>query len=157
MDAACSVVLLPIVLSKIWNYGYCKTAKRTYSALSRGLLSRMPFPGNRIFYKKIREISCPEHSGTSSSQSRLSTGIRDCHFKTIQDFFRMVLSSPVLSGIFPEFFLYCSEQEDQTFVVTAIREWSPVLSSLVSFGTQLGNADLQQMCLANNEILMSKL
>ena len=37
----------------------------------------MPFPGNQIFPKKIREISRPEHSETSSSPSRLSTGIWD--------------------------------------------------------------------------------
>ena len=37
----------------------------------------MPFPRNRIFPQKIREISRPEHSGTSSSLSRLSTGMWD--------------------------------------------------------------------------------
>ena len=34
---------------------------------NRGLRSRMPFPGNRIFPEKIREIPGTEHSGTSSS------------------------------------------------------------------------------------------
>ena len=38
----------------------------------RGLHSRMPFSVNRIFPKKIREISCPEHLGTSSSRSLIS-------------------------------------------------------------------------------------
>ena len=37
----------------------------------------MLFPGNRIFPEKILEISHPKHSGTSSSWSRLSTGIQD--------------------------------------------------------------------------------
>ena len=37
----------------------------------------MPFPGNQIFPQKIQEISRPEHLGTSSSWSQLSTGIRD--------------------------------------------------------------------------------
>ena len=37
----------------------------------------MPFPGNWIYPQKIREISRPEHSGTSSSLSRLSTGMWD--------------------------------------------------------------------------------
>ena len=32
----------------------------------------MPFPGIWIFPRKIREISCPVHSGTSSSRYRLS-------------------------------------------------------------------------------------
>ena len=41
--------------------------------LNRGLHSRMPFPGNQIFPIKIWEISDPELSGTSSSQSWLST------------------------------------------------------------------------------------
>ena len=40
----------------------------------------MPFPENRIFPQKIREISRPENLGTSSSQSRLSTDIRDWLF-----------------------------------------------------------------------------
>ena len=35
------------------------------------------FPGTGYFPKKSVEISRPEHSGTSSSRSRLSTGIRD--------------------------------------------------------------------------------
>ena len=43
----------------------------------RGLGSRMPFPGNQIFHEKNWEISRPEHSGTSSSRSQLSTGIQD--------------------------------------------------------------------------------
>ena len=43
----------------------------------RGLHSQMPFPGNQIFPKKIWEISRPEHLGTSSSRSQLSTGIQD--------------------------------------------------------------------------------
>ena len=46
----------------------------------RGLHYRMPFPGNRIFPKKIGEIPGTEHSGISSSGSRFSTGIRDWPF-----------------------------------------------------------------------------
>ena len=40
----------------------------------------MPFPRNRIFPKKIREIPGPEHSGTSYSWFWLSTSIRDWLF-----------------------------------------------------------------------------
>ena len=47
------------------------------SPLYRGLRSRMPFPGYRIFPPKNWEISRPEHSGTSSSRSQLSPVIRD--------------------------------------------------------------------------------
>ena len=36
---------------------------------NRGLRSPMPFPGNQIFPGKIREISRPEHSGTTFSRS----------------------------------------------------------------------------------------
>ena len=50
------------------------------SVSTRGLRSRMQFPGNRIFPKKIREIFCPLHSGKSYFWSRLSTGIRDWLF-----------------------------------------------------------------------------
>ena len=37
----------------------------------------MPFPGNRIFPGKIREISRPKQSGRSSFRSCLSPAIRD--------------------------------------------------------------------------------
>ena len=37
------------------------------SQYARGLHSRMPFPGNHIFLKKIQEISCPEHSRPATS------------------------------------------------------------------------------------------
>ena len=39
------------------------------------------------------------------------------HFKIIQDFSRVVPSSPVPSRIFPEFFPNFPEQQDQTFLV----------------------------------------
>ena len=53
---------------------------RCSTICARGLHSRMPFPGNRIFPPKIWEIPGPEHLGTSYSRSRLSTGIRDWLF-----------------------------------------------------------------------------
>ena len=37
----------------------------------------MPFPGKQIFPEKIRDISRPEHLGTSSYRSRLSPVIQD--------------------------------------------------------------------------------
>ena len=68
----------------------------------RGLRSRMPFPGNRIFSKKIREIPGPEHSGTSSSRSRLSpeneTGIPEFE---ISGKIRENSRNSVLDGKFP--------------------------------------------------------
>ena len=43
----------------------------------RGLRSRMQFPGNQIFPEKIKEISRPEHWGTTFSQSQICPVIRD--------------------------------------------------------------------------------
>ena len=41
--------------------------RMVFNPHTRGLRFGMPFPGNRIFPGKIWEISCPEHSGRSSS------------------------------------------------------------------------------------------
>ena len=57
-----------------------KYIKSSVGVGTRGLRSQMPFPGNQIFPEKIPEIPGPEHSRTSSSRSRLSTGIRDWLF-----------------------------------------------------------------------------
>ena len=54
-----------------------KLASPNIYVYTRGLHSWMAFTGNRIFPRKIWEISRPEHSRTSSSRYRLSTGIRD--------------------------------------------------------------------------------
>ena len=54
-----------------------KRIQNRLSMSSRGLRSWMPFPGNGIFPKKFWEISHPQHSGSSSSRSRLSPVIWD--------------------------------------------------------------------------------
>ena len=41
------------------------TIRQKLTNLPRGLRSRLPFPCNRIFPQKIREIPGPELSGTS--------------------------------------------------------------------------------------------
>ena len=51
--------------------------------IPRGLRSQMPFPGNRIFPRKIWEISHPKHSGISSSRSRLSPAIPNWPFPVV--------------------------------------------------------------------------
>ena len=67
------------------------------------------------------------------------------HFKTIQDFSWVVLSSPVPFQIFPKFFGNFPEQQYHTFVVSSrsrlFGKWHPVSSGLVS-KKKLGNADL---------------
>ena len=68
MDATFSLALQLIKLNK-----------NQISAV-RGLRTECYFPGTGYFPKKIREISRPEHSGTSYSRSWLSTGIRDWLF-----------------------------------------------------------------------------
>ena len=71
---------------------FCRSDRKNYIGMNRcrnwsrserqnesagSLRSRMAFAGNRLFPGKIWLISCPEHLGTSSSWSRLSTGIWD--------------------------------------------------------------------------------
>ena len=63
--------------SLVPSYIGCRTCYKTHT---RGLGPRMPFPGNWIFLQKIWEIPGPEHSVTSYSRSRLSTGIPDWLF-----------------------------------------------------------------------------
>ena len=56
---------------------------------TRGLRSQMAVPGNRKFPWKIWEISCPEHLGTSSSRSRLSTGNQNWLLPGFQVLFKL--------------------------------------------------------------------
>ena len=108
----------------------------------------MPFPGNRIFPEKNREIPGPKQSGTSYSRSQFSTGIQDRLFpgliiitvpnkknpgwycllrfsrKSLEIRYcsgisRMVLSSPVSSRLFPGFFPNFLEWRDQKTLVSS--------------------------------------
>ena len=109
----------------------------------------MPFPGNRIFPEKIQEIPGPEHSGTSFSQSRLSTGIRDWLFPGL------VKGREVYFPDFSRIFSSDKTRKYQSRPGTA-NSGNELQSHLVSFKTSSGtqtSTTLRTSCPFLNQLL----